>query len=455
MDGKPHIVILGGGFGGVYTAFHLDRMLRRGKLDAEVTLVSRENFYLMTPLLFEASSGVLEPRHAVNPIRRMVRVAQFVEMEVEAVDFEQRRVLGRHTPSDPPYHLPYDHLVLALGGVSNRRLIPGSEHAIAFKTMTDALRLRNHVVDMFERADVERDPRKKEELLTFVVIGGGLVGVELMGELESFATKLVRPYPHIRHAELRFILLDGGNHIVEEMPKDLAMYATRKFQQRGIQIRNHTHVTRIEPGRALLEGGETITSRTILLATGVAPNPLVETLPLEKTRKGRIVTNAAMRVPGRPNLWALGDCAAVPDPEGKPFPTLAQHALRQAKVLANNLCAATRGEETRIKPFVYHTQGMLAALGDYSGIAKVKGVKLRGFLAWWVWRSYYLWQMPRWDRRLRLIIDWTVALIFANDIVKIGVYSENNAPRQEDRTPSPDVGNKPQGKAGQSASDPS
>jgi NADH dehydrogenase len=258
---KARVVILGGGFGGVFAAHHLDRLTRKDPR-VEVTLISRDNFYLMTPLLFEASSGVLDPRHAVNPIRPMLKTARFVEAEVEAVDFDKRTVRARHGPGDEPWTFDYDHLVIALGGVSNRKLIPGSEHAITFKTMADALLVRNHVIDLCERAEVEGDPARRRELLTFVVIGGGLVGVELMGELHEFVTGLCDTYPRITPDDPKFILLDRGNHIVEEMPEDLARYAQDNFVRRGIDIRHNTRVPRIGPGLVYLPEGEPSASRT-------------------------------------------------------------------------------------------------------------------------------------------------------------------------------------------------
>lgn len=428
MD-KTRIVILGGGFGGVYTALHLEKRFAADP-NVEIVLVSRDNYFLMTPLLFEAGSGVLEPRHAVNPIRPLLGRTRFVEAEVEQIDFEGRVVYGSHTPSHAgdiiEYELPYDHIVLALGGVTNRRLIPGSEKAMAFKTLSDAIHVRNHIIDLCEQADVTTDPARQRELMTFVVIGGGLVGVELMGELTEFVDTLLRTYKHIDKRSVRFHLLEAGPKVLAEMDRDLADYAVETLARRGVDIRVGVPVTGIE-ANAVQVGGEAIRSRTIVLAAGVAANPLLADFPLQRDRKGRLVVASTMQSVDRPEVWAIGDCAAIPDPDGNPYPPLAQHALREAKVLASNIEAAMAGRE--LSPFVYESKGTLASLGHFSGVGKLSPnpkypVKISGFVAWWVWRTYYMMQMPKLERRIRLIIDWTVALFFKNDVAKLDLYVE-------------------------------
>ncbi|MFN3432543.1 MAG: NAD(P)/FAD-dependent oxidoreductase, partial [Candidatus Sericytochromatia bacterium] len=426
MD-KTRIVILGGGFGGVYTALHLEKRFEADPT-VEIVLVSRDNYFLMTPLLFEAGSGVLEPRHAVNPIRPLLGSTRFIEAEVDQIDFEGRVIYGSHTPSHAgdliEYELPYDQLVLALGGVTNRRLIPGSERALAFKTLSDAIHVRNHIIDLFEQADVTRDPARQCELMTFVVIGGGLVGVELMGELTEFVSTLLKTYRHVDPSKVRFHLLEAGPKVLAEMDRDLAGYAMETLAHRGVDIRVGVPVTAIE-AHAVRLGDETIRSRTIVLAAGVAANPLLADFPLQQDRKGRLVVDATMRSVDRPEVWALGDCAAIPDPEGNSYPPLAQHALREAKVLAANIESAMNGGE--LAPFLYESKGTLASLGHFSGVGKLSPsprfpIKITGFVAWWVWRTYYMMQMPKLERRIRLIIDWTVALFFKNDVAKLDLY---------------------------------
>ena len=432
MDTPPsprRIVILGGGIGGVYTAVNLGRLWRRQR-GVEVTLVSRDNYFLMTPFLFEAGSGVLDPRHAVSPIRRMLRPpARFLEADVESIDFDARVVTARHDPGDAEaYQLPYDHLVLSLGGVTNLKIIPGSEHAMTFKTLADAIYLRNVVIDNFEHADAEPDDAERRRLLTFCVIGAGLVGVELMGELTAFVRHIARSYPRAQAGPITFHLAEHGPHILPEMERDLADYAARVLERRGVHIHTSSGAKRIEPGHVELADGTQIDAETIVLAAGVAPHPLLASLPLEKDRKGRIAVDATMRTKSRPEVWATGDCASIPDPEGKPYPQLAQHALREARVLAANITAVIRGGQT--KPFVYRTLGTLASLGDYQGVGRVMRVKVKGFVAWWVWRSYYLMQMPRFERKLRIVLDWTVALFFHHDIAKLDLFGDHHPARR-------------------------
>lgn len=425
MDTQPRgIVIVGGGFSGVYTAIHLERFTRHDP-SVRITLVSRENYFLMSPLLFEAGSGILEPRHAVNPIRPLLDKTQFVEAEVKSIDVERRTVTVRPHDNET-YELPYDHLVLALGGVTNTSLIPGSDRALTFKTLGDAIYLRNQVIRLFEWADVEKNPHRKQAQLTFVVVGAGLVGVELMGELTTFIRNVSKLYKNVDARELRFEMIEAGPKIAPEFDDKLAEYSAGVLEKRGVRIRTNSPVKAIRPDSLELPDGQVIEAATIVVATGVAPNPLVASLPIEKDRKGRAITDATMRARNRTDIWALGDCAQIPDPSGKPYPPLAQHALREAKQLAKNIALALRGSQPQ--PFVYETKGTLAALGHFKGAGRVYGINIHGFFAWWVWRTYYVMRMPKWSRRLRIIIDWTVALFFKNDVVQLDVVRGNQLP---------------------------
>jgi NADH:quinone reductase (non-electrogenic) len=426
MPNPTRIVILGGGFAGVYTALQLQRIWKH-ESSVQVTLISRDNFFLMTPLLFEAGSGILEPRHAVNPIRPMFDSLRFIQADIQSVDLDAKRVhvqLEGHDPSE----IEYDHVVFALGGITNTALVPGSEQALTFKTMGDAIFLRNHSIQRFERADAETDPAKRRKALTFVIIGAGFVGIELVGELTEFLPRIARLYPTVKESEIHFELIEAGPRVAPEFDEELSTYIADVLKGRGVKMRVGTKVSRMESGTITLSDGETIESETIVIATGVIPSPLVSVLPLEKSKKGAIVVEPTMRVKGRPDVWALGDCASIPDPQGKPYPPLAQHAIREARVLAENLSAAIRGQP--LKPFIYDNKGMLAALGHYKGVGRVYKLRIKGFLAWWVWRSYYLFQMPRWERRLRIMIDWTVALLFKNDVVQLDVSRGEHAPRK-------------------------
>ena len=399
---KRRVLILGGGFGGAYTARHLERFFKR-RPDVEIVLVSRDNFLIMTPLLFEAFSGTLDVRHCSFPIRDFLRTTRFVEATVQGIDLG-RRVVRLVVPSPIPFlpardggerevaELAYDQLVLALGSMTNRVMIPGSEHAFTFKTFADALLLRSHVIERFERADVELDPGRKSRQLTFVIIGGGLVGVELLGELTTFVDEIAPLYKHVSRDEVRMVLLQGGDSIMPEMDPTLADYGAHVLgRRRGASIRTHAAVRAIEPGKVQLQD-ETLEADTIVLAAGIVPNPVVAGLPVEKDRRGHIVVEGTMRCPNHPEVWALGDCASIPAPDGKAYPALAQHALREAKVLARNLVGAFDGRAP--EPFVYATLGMMGSLGHGKAFGQLLKVRVRGFPAWFVRRTYYLLQMP-------------------------------------------------------------
>ena len=414
MTKKPNrIVIAGGGFGGVYTAVDLERLLDTD--DAEVILVSMNNYFLMTPLLFEVGSGVLEFRHAVNPIRPLIKKTHFINAIIERIDLDAKVVHAASVAGDK-YKLDYDQLVLAMGQLTNTTRIPGSDQALTYRTIADAILFRNRVIEAFERADASSNEEQRRKDLTFVVVGGGLVGVELMGELTELVGRLLKLYRRIRPEMVRLILLHHGAALVPELAPKLGRYSHDQFKRRGVDVRVNTGAERIEPERVYLPSGETIDASVIVLAAGLAPNPIINELNLPKDH-GRVITDACMRVPSRPEVWAIGDCAAIPGPEGKPYPTLAQHALREAKVLSKNLAGILKDQTPQ--PFVYHALGSMAALGHYRGIANLMGVNVKGFLAWVVWRTYYLFQMPRWERRMRILLDWTIALFFRPDTVKV------------------------------------
>jgi NADH dehydrogenase len=416
---KKRILILGGGFGGAYTALHLEGLFKH-RSDVEIVLVSRDNFLLMTPLLFEVFSGTLDVRHCSFPVRAFLQTTRFIEAAVQSIDLGRRIV--RLTAPGESGELAYDQLVLALGARTNRVMIPGSEHAFTFKTLADALLLRSHVIERFERADVEPDVQRKHRLLTFAIIGGGLVGVELFGEMTAFVDGIVPLYKRVNRAEINFVLLQGSDRIMPEMDLKLADYGARVLgKRRGAAIRTNTIVRAIEPGKVHLSD-ETIEAETIILAAGIVPNPVVAGLPVDKDKRGHIVVDGTMRCPGHPEVWALGDCASIPAPDGKPYPNLAQHALREAKVLAGNIFSVLNGRP--LQPFVYDTLGMMGSLGHSKAFGQLLKIRVRGILAWFVRRTYYLMQMPGWRRRLRIMIDWTFALLFQPDIVKISLESE-------------------------------
>jgi NADH dehydrogenase len=365
--------------------------------------------------LFDVCTGTLGLHNCSAPVRSALRSTRVVEATVKNIGID-RRVVSVQADGEEE-EIGYDHLVLALGGVTNQRIIPGSETAFTFKSLADAALLRNHVLEQLERADVETDPDQRRRRLTFAFIGGGFVGVELFGELTAFVRKILRLYPRVREDELRFVLLQHGDRIMPEVDPKLATYATNVLRGRArVEVRTGTEVTRVEPGRVVL-GDTSIDAGTIVLAAGMVPNPLVATLPLARDRRGRLLVAATMRSPDRPEVWALGDCAAVPDPHGNPYPTLAQHAIRQAKVLARNIAAALAGREPQ--PFVYDTLGIMASLGAGKGLGTILKVRVRGLPAFWARRGYYLMTMPGWGRRIRILADWAVAMVTRPDTGRI------------------------------------
>ncbi|MBF5042049.1 NAD(P)/FAD-dependent oxidoreductase [Aggregicoccus sp. 17bor-14] len=416
------IVVLGGGVGGLTATRELDRLLRRAQRSAaEVLLVSRENFFVLPPLLFEACSGVLELRHCAQPIRPCLRGARFLEAIVQGVDVE-RRVVHALGAEGVEHALPYEHLVVALGASTQTALIPGSAHALTFKSVADALRLRNHLLGCFERAEAERNPARRRQLLTLVMIGGGLVGVELLGELTAFTRDVLRYYPGIAPDEPRFHLYEGGERLLRESTPFLGAYAARVLQARGAQLHVATRVLGIEPGRVRAPDGD-VEAGTVVLVSGIRPSEVSATVAVTRDRQGRIVTDASLRSVSHPEVWAIGDCASVPDPTGKPYSALAQNAVREGRAVARNLVAARAGH--RPARFVHRSLGTMVALGHRQAAVHARRLHLTGFLAWWIRRTYYLFQMPRWDTRLRIALDWTVALLFRPDPSKVEVLPEH------------------------------
>jgi NADH dehydrogenase len=430
-----HIVVLGGGWGGVTTARHLERLCRR-RPDVTITLVSRENFFVITPLLFEACSGRLELRHCAQPIRAALQRSRFIEATIDSVDVDSR-IVRAFAPSDLTYDLKFDHLVVALGASTNEQLIPGSASALTFKTMADALVLRNHVIEQFERADAAGDTAARRRCLSVAVIGGGRVGVELLGELTAFADDVLRFYPRLSRRDLRFSLFEAGPRILPEIDAQLATVAARVLERRGADIRVSTPVRSIDAGRVHL-ADDVIDAATIVLAPGIVPSAIARAMAVTHDERGRILVDETMRSRSHPHVWALGDCAQIPGPDGRPYPALAQHTLREGQQIARNLHAVIEGRPPRA--FVFQSLGTMASLGHTRAVALVFGFRLTGFLAWWIRRTYYLFQMPTWNRRLRIVLDWTIALFFRPDITKVDLRVEREQVRQARAKPGAPVG---------------
>lgn len=411
------ILILGGGFGGVYTAIALEKLLKKDA-GVEISLISKENYLVFQPMLPEVISGSIGILDTITPIRRLCPGTNLYTREVESIDLKKRLVTTSSGIRPRPSHLKYDHLVIALGNVTSFTGDSGlSEHALPFKYLGDALVLRNHIINAMEEADIERDPEVRRALLTFVVAGGGFSGVEAVAELNDFIREVSGSFRNINPREIRVVLLHGGSLILPELSDDLARFAQNLLQRRGVDIRLNTRLTGATAEYALLGDGEKIPTKTLVSTVPSAPNPLVADLPCKK-EKGKIVVSEFLEVLDFPGVWALGDCAWVPDyKSGQACPPTAQHAIREARCLANNIVATTR-DRTK-KRFFFNTLGKLAALGHHTAVGEVLGFKISGFLAWLMWRSIYLMKLPRLDRKIRVATDWFLDLILPPDIVQI------------------------------------
>ena len=411
---------MGGGYGGIYTALKLQRAARRGRI--HLSLVSQENYFLAHPMLAEVVSGSIEPPHIVNPIRRMLPHVHFHQARIQSVEVESRTlVINRLGQSSRYDRIPFDHLVIAVGSRTDLSRLPGmEEHAFPFKTLGDAFFLRNHVISVLEEAEVETDPHEKQELLTFVVAGGGYTGVEVAAEINSFTREAAKSYRQIDPSEIRVILLHRGSRLLPVLPDKLAEFSHRVMQRRGVEVRLNTAITEATSQSAILDNGETISTRTLVVALGSAPNQLLEVLPGKRGARGRLVVDDTLSVPDCPGVWAVGDCAAVPDVRtGGTCPPTAQYAIRQAKHVARNILATINGKSLR--PFSHRNLGVFVPLGRFSGAAEVLGLKVSGFLAWWLYRTYYLYQLPRLERKVRVLTDWTLELFFHRDIVRMDI----------------------------------
>ena len=416
------IVILGGGFGGIAVAQRLEHRLSASD-DVEVTLVSRENFSLFTPMLPEVSSGALDVRHVVTPIRPQLRSTRFILGDVNELDVDGKRVTFTHTLSGVRDTIAYDHVVLALGSSISTFGLPGvAERVFALKTLEDAGVLRNRFVWLLELADTSVDPVQRKRLLTIAVVGGGFTGVEAAGELIELFRSVLRFYPTIRRDDVRLVLVEGGATLLPGLPAKMGEYSRRALVKRGIEVVTGDGVASADDDGLVLQSGRRIETATIVWSAGVKPSPILAQARLPRTKRGAIVTDEFMRVPEREGVWALGDCAAIPDGEGGTYPPTAQHAIREGPALADNLLASMHGKPLR--PFRFHALGMMASLGARKAVAQLPGDRvLTGFLAWFLWRSYYLLRLPGLDRKLRVAFDWTLELLFPRDIAELRIYT--------------------------------
>jgi NADH dehydrogenase len=399
-------LILGGGFAGSYVARFLG--------PEGATIVNPENFMLFTPLLPEAASGTLEPRHAVVPLRQMCPRAELILGQAVALDLEHGHV--RVQTEGDLFPVAYRQLVVALGAVSRALPIPGlTEHALGFKDLADAIHLRNHVLRRLEAAALAPTEARRRRELTFVFVGAGYAGVEALAELADLVRDALRYYPALRDEPHRWVLADKAPRILPEIPTRLGEYAAAQLARRGVEIKVNTTLEEVGPHAAVLSDGERILTSTVVWTAGVRPHPLLADLGLPLDEIGRVRVDPELRVEGRDNVWALGDCARVLNavtPE-HPDPPTSQHALRQARRLAKNLGGKPRAHS-------YRMLGQVATLGRHKGIADVLGLRFRGFLGWFITRTYHLYQLPLLSRKLRVVTDWTVALFFRRDIAELG-----------------------------------
>ncbi len=413
------IVILGGGFGGVFAAKHLQA---RGGGDVQIELISRDNFFVFQPLLSEVAGGSIQPADSVSPLRQFLPGVAVRVAEIRKVDFKAKAVHVSVGRGNEITTVPYDQLVIALGQVVDLSRTPGlADRAFVMKDVMDAFRIRNHVLQCLEDADAEADPGRKSRLLTIVAVGGGFTGVEAIGEIQDLIRNSLKFYRNIGADEIRIVLIQHGDRILPELPQHLAEYAADKLKRRGIEILLNTGVKSATLTGVETDGGDVIDAETIIAAIGNAPSPLTRSLPVPMER-GKIVVDRCLRVPGFDDVWALGDNARIPlgdpgDPNVTYAPPLAQFAVREAKVLAQNILAHLKGGTP--KPFEYRSLGTMASLGGRTGVADILGVKITGFLAWAAWRAFYLSLLPSIRTRIRVAMDWTLDLIISRSIAQI------------------------------------
>ena len=415
-----NVVIAGGGFAGSSAARELERLLP--KQSARLILVNDVNFMLYTPFLPEAAAGMIEPRHVVTPLRDMLRRTNLRLGAVTGHDPEARTVvLSTHEREDET--LRYDQFLVATGSVSRSLPVPGLDrHAIGFKSLADAIWLRNHVIETLERANATDDPARREELLTYVFVGGGYSGLEALAELQDFAADAMERYPRARLHGMRWILVEAADRVLPEVHQGLADYAVRELRGRGIDVRMGTMLEEAREDSARLSTGEEIPTKTIVWTAGVAPHPSLRRLSLPLGDHGKVEVDEYMRVRGLDGVWAIGDCAAVPDPNTggqRPCPPTAQHAVRQGPAVAHNI-ACQLGVATTPRRFDYRAKAAFVNLGRYKAVGELSKKRFRGFPAWWMARTYHVSQIPGIARKIRAVADWTVGLPFSRDVADVG-----------------------------------
>ena len=424
----PRVLIVGGGFVGLYAALGLEKKLSDEQ--AEIVLVSPESFMAYQPFLPEAAAGNIEPRHVAIPLRAVLKRTQLITGLLTGLNHDQRSATIQPVQGKS-YDIAYDSLVIGLGSVSRVFPVPGlADAAVGFKSVAEAIYLRNHVLACLDAAESTTDEEVRRRVLTFVFVGAGYAGVEALAELEDLARDASSRYRRVAEEDMRWILIEAADTILPEMAPDMGPYAIEILRRRGIDVRLSTTLESAEEGKLRFSDGEELDADTLVWTAGVRPHPVVTSLGLPTDEKGRLVVDPYLRVIGVEGVWAAGDCAAVANlVEGGYDPPTAQHALRQGRRIADNLSASLKGEP--LQEFRYKNMGGLASLGRYKGVARVPGLRLKGFPAWWLHRSYHLLMIPTLNRKIRIVLDWTVGLFFRRDVVQLGSLQDPREPFRE------------------------
>ncbi|MFF5766709.1 NAD(P)/FAD-dependent oxidoreductase [Streptomyces tanashiensis] len=453
MTEPARILVVGGGYVGMYTALRLQRQLgaelRAGT--AEIVVVTPEPYMTYQPFLPEAAAGSISPRHVVVPLRRVLDRCRIVIGEVGSVDHAKRTAtlstLATEEEGTGAVHMTYDELVLAPGSVSRTLPVPGlADHGIGFKTVEEAIGLRNHVIEQMDIASSTRDPALRDAALTFVFVGGGYAGVEALAELEDMARYTARYYHNVKPEDLRWVLVEASDRILPEVGEAMGRYAVRELRGRNIDVRLGTRLESCEDRVAVLSDGTRLPTRTVVWTAGVKPAPVLAATDLPLNERGRLRCTAQLAVEGAPHAWAAGDAAAVPDvtakEAGKECAPNAQHAVRQARVLAENIAASLRGQP--LKEYAHAYVGSVASLGLHKGVAHVYGRKLKGYPAWFMHRAYHLSRVPTFNRKARVLAEWTLSGLFKREIVSLGSLEHPRAEFELAASPPPGDGDKPQ-----------
>ncbi|MBC8092413.1 MAG: NAD(P)/FAD-dependent oxidoreductase [Pseudonocardia sp.] len=427
MARNTRIVVVGGGYVGMYTALRLQKKLRRS--EAEITVIDPQPHMTYQPFLPEAAAGSIEPRHVVVPLRKVLTKCHHITGRVTKIDHSQHEVTAEVSAGHVTT-IGYDVLVVAPGSVARTLPIPGlAECGIAFKTVGEAIYLRNHVLSRLDAAATTIDPALRRKLLTFLVVGGGYAGIEALAELADMARYASRYYENINREDVRWVLVEAANRIMPEVGPKMGRYTVERLLDADIEVNLDTRVTSLVGGHVELDDGQSFDADTIIWTAGVKPNPMLDHTDLPRDQRGRVECTAELQVVGMPGVFCAGDCASVPDlssedPEAKTSPS-AQHAVRQAKTLADNIVAHVR--ERALKQYKHKNVGSVASLGLYKGVAEVYGIKLRGIIAWFMHRTYHVSQMPTWNRRIRIVFDWTGALFLGREVVSLGQINDPRA----------------------------